>query len=82
MATKSKRISKADEIVAYRPKPTLSIDAKDLPGIKSWKIGETYELVVKAKVTSLSAGDEYDDYSDESGKTTRARLTIKDISEK
>lgn len=59
---KGKLISKASEVVSYRPKPSLSLDANDLPAIKDWKVGKTYEITVKAKLTFMSEGDEYGDY--------------------
>lgn len=35
-------------------KPTLYISEKDLPEIKSWKIGEEYEIVVRVRQKSIS----------------------------
>lgn len=81
---KSKLVSKANELVRYRPKPTLRIDSKDCPEVKSMKVGETRTFTVTAKVKSVSAGDEYGgDYEDErDDKTTRATLRITKITEK
>lgn len=33
-------------------KPTLYLTAKDLPEIKSWKVGQTYEVIVQMKMAS------------------------------
>lgn len=84
MATKNKRVESANEIISYRPKPSLSIDSKDLPAIKDWKIGKTYELVVKVKLVNLSLGDGYDDYPSESDapKVERARFRVTNVKEK
>lgn len=35
-------------------KPTVYVSDKDLPAIKDWKIGETYEMLVQVKMTSVS----------------------------
>ncbi len=71
------------DIVKYRPKPSLSLDAKDLPEIKNFKIGQEYTLTVKAKVVSLSSGDGYlGDYDDErESKVVRARFQITKVEE-
>lgn len=78
------RISKAADIVRWRPKPSLSIDSRDLKGVKDMKVGESCTFVVTAKVLSVSAGDEYgpDDEDEYTDKTTRARLRITKITEK
>lgn len=77
MAKNSKLASKASEIVEYRPKPTLRIDAKDLPEIKDWKIGKTYTLTVQARMIAISDGDEYSDFDDDRRKSpVRATFRI------
>lgn len=81
MAKKSKLVESASELVRYRPKPTLRIDAKDYPGIKDLKVGQTVTLSVTAKVKSISAGDEYDDYEG-ADKTTRATLSVSKVTNK
>lgn len=85
----AKAISKASDVVAYRPKPSLSLDANDLPAIKDWTVGKTYEITVKAKLTFMSEGDEYGDYEDreggESRKVQRAKfrvVSVKDSAKK
>ena len=81
--SKGKLVSKASEIVRYRPKPTLRISSKDFSGVKDFKVGETISFMVTAKVKSVSQGDEYGDYEDEPvDKTTRSTLQITKISEK
>lgn len=80
---KNKLIGKAEDVVRWRPKPTLRIDSTDFPGAKNLKVGETKTFTVTAKVKSVSQGDEYDDYDNErESKTTRATLRITKISEK
>ena len=34
-------------------KPTLYLTNKDLPEIKTWKVGESYDLIVSVKQVSL-----------------------------
>lgn len=34
-------------------KPVVSIDAAMLPQISSWKVGESYEVIVKMKMTGI-----------------------------
>lgn len=41
--------------------PTLRVDDQDLPAIRDWKVGQTYELSVKVKMISSRQGDEYAD---------------------
>ncbi len=43
-----------------KPKPTMSLDADNLPAIKNWNVGETYTVTAKVKMTSMSEGDEYE----------------------
>lgn len=49
-------------------KPMLHVSDKDLPEVKDWKTGETYEVIVKMKMVSktdynkeVSAGFEIND---------------------
>lgn len=70
-----------NDIVRYRPKPSLSLDAKDLPAIKNYKIGQKYTITVEVKVISLSAGDEYDYDGDDSSKITRGRFRVTKVEE-
>jgi len=86
----AKLASKASDIVDYRPKPSISLDATDLPAIKDWTVGKTYEITVKAKLTFMSEGDEYgEEYSDsersERKKVQRAKfhiISVKDSAKK
>jgi hypothetical protein len=34
-------------------KPTIYIDSKQLPAVKDWKVGETYVVVLKIKMTGM-----------------------------
>jgi len=35
-------------------KPSMYISSKDLPELKKWKVGESYDLIVNVKQTSLT----------------------------
>lgn len=39
-----------------RPKARLTVQADDLPEIKTWDVGETYKLQLSAKMVSKSEG--------------------------
>lgn len=41
------------------PPATISLSTKDLPAIKTWKVGQTYQLLVNAKLVSQRQ-DSYD----------------------
>lgn len=80
------RIGSAKEL-KWRPKPTLSIDSRDVSSVKNMEIGKTYTFTVTAKVLALNVGDEYGGYYEEDDepkedKSTHARLRITKISEK
>lgn len=82
MTTKSNRVAKADELVRYRPKPTLRIYDNELSSVKDMKVGKTYTFVVKAKVIGVRSGDEYgDEFSDKVDKSVCATLRVTDIKE-
>ena len=74
-------MASTEKALNYRPKPSLSLDAKDLPEIKNFKIGQTYTLTVEVKVISLSSGDEYDDYDSKDSKITRGRFRVTKVEE-
>jgi hypothetical protein len=85
MSTKKGRISKAADIVEYRPKPSLKIYSSELPMVKDLKVGETRTFLVTAKVRSLYSGDseymsDYDD-DDKDKKSVCATLRVTDIKE-
>lgn len=79
MSTKSKRISKAEEVVEYRPKPQLRIYSNELKSVKDMKVGETRTFIVTAKVKALNQGDEYG--PEDNDKTVCATLRVTDIKE-
>lgn len=62
-------------VVPSRPKPTLTIDEKELPAIKSWTVGTKYDIHVKAELVSMSKGDLYG-YDSDSKKPYEARFKI------
>ncbi len=37
-------------------KPTIHLTSKDLPEIKNWKVGESYDLIISVKQTGLNEG--------------------------
>lgn len=82
IAKGTKRITAANDIVRWRPKPTLSVDAEDLPEIKEWSVGKTYTMVVKAKMTEVRSSDD-DEYADGDGykRPTSARFRIVSVKE-
>ena len=43
--------------VAEKYYPSLHLSDKDLPAIKKWKVGKTYNLTVQVRQTSLSVDD-------------------------
>ena len=55
-----------------RPKPTVRLDAKDLPAIKNWQVGKKYKLHIEATLESLSKGDEWDSVK----RPMEARFTV------
>jgi len=79
---KGKLASKASDVVAYRPKPMLSIDDRDLSSVKQMQVGKTYTFTVTAKVTEVRASDDDEYYDGPTNKCTRARLRITKITEK
>lgn len=48
------------KMVYKKPKPKVYVDAEDLPAIKDWKVGETYNIQAKVKLVFQSEGDEYE----------------------
>lgn len=42
--------------VPYEEPARLEVKVKDLPEIKTWEVGKTYELKLKAKMISKSEG--------------------------
>lgn len=81
MKTKAKNlVSKASDVMRWRPKPTLSVDAKDLPAIKDWAVGKTYTMVVKAKMTEMRDPSD-GEYTEEEGRPASARFRILSVKE-
>lgn len=66
-------MGKARQLIANvsREHPTLSIDARTLPAIKNWKVGNKYRIMLTVEQTSLSK-DEWGDGDNQ----TRARFKI------
>lgn len=61
--------------VPSRPKPTLTIDEKDLPAIKGWKVGTKYDIHIKAEMISVSKGSGFD-YEGDSKRPYEARFKV------
>jgi hypothetical protein len=80
---KNKLANKASDIVRWRPKPTLSIDSRDLSSVKDMQVGKSYTFTVTAKVTEVRSRDDDEYYEgDSTDKSTTARLRITKITEK
>ena len=47
---------KISEIIEPSEKETISLNSKLLPDVKNWKIGKTYEVNLKVRLSSLSEG--------------------------
>jgi len=39
-----------------KPKPRITFDVKQVPDIKKWDVGKTYEFTLKGKMISKSEG--------------------------
>lgn len=59
-----------EPIAMPKMKPSIYVSDKDLPAIKTWKIGEEYEMIVKVKMTSVSTHE---------GAGTNATLEVQDF---
>lgn len=47
--------NKPDEVISVeRMKPSLCLNEKDLPEVKSWKAGKEYDLILHVKMTNQS----------------------------
>lgn len=44
-----------------RSKPTFSLDDKDLPDIKEWKVGGKYKIMLEVEQVGADKGDPWDD---------------------
>ena len=62
-----------------KPKPTFSVDEKDLPQIKKWDVGKKYKLQIEVEMVSHSKGDAYGLGEDK--KKHEARLRIVSFAE-
>lgn len=53
--------TKSAEVVGprvYKMPPSLSVSEDDLPEIKNWKVGNTYQVMVNMKQVSSSLGED------------------------
>lgn len=55
-SAKAKRLYNKMVDAPYDPPARLEVKAKDLPEIKDWEVGKTYEIKLKAKMVSKSEG--------------------------
>lgn len=63
-----------------RPQPTISLEEVDLPAIKNWEVGKTYNIKAKVKMTFQSKGDEWESPEGVKGQNKmRARFKILSI---
>lgn len=86
MKTKSK-ISKAEEVVRYRPKSTIKVYNDKLKAVKDMQVGDKVTLVVTARVKSIydsdgPYGDGYDYDDDRKDGPICATLQVSDVKEK
>lgn len=67
------------EVLVKAPKhfPTLSLDEKDLPAIKNWKVGGKYRITIDVEQVSATKGDDWDD--DDSKKLSARFKVLKAI---
>lgn len=62
-----------------RERPSFSMNEKDLPAIKEWKVGGKYTLTLNCEMVSSSKGSDYDVPLGNNGKrkeTHNARFKI------
>ncbi len=57
-----------------KPKPSFTLDEKELPEIKDWAVGKKYGLVLEVEMVSHSSGSEYT--IQQEGKKHEARFKI------
>jgi len=63
------------EVLVKAPKhqPTLSLDEKDLPAIKNWKVGGKYRITIDVEQVSAEKGDSW---NDDDSKKLSARFKV------
>jgi len=47
---------KISDVIEAPEKETISLNSKILPEVKDWKVGKTYNVNLKVRLTSLSEG--------------------------
>lgn len=60
-----------------KPKPSLMLTDKDLPAIKDWKVGKTYNMEIVVKMVHRAEGSEYE--FERSDSDHRAKFEIMSI---
>lgn len=66
------------EVLVKAPKhqPTLSLDEKDLPAIKNWKVGGRYRITIDVEQVSAEKGDSWNSPDDDDSKKLSARFKV------
>lgn len=59
--------------------PSFTINEKDLPEIKDWKVGSEYELSIKVKMSSFQKGDMYSTAKENVAKPATAKFEITEV---
>lgn len=52
---KAKQLKAISEMMPY--KETICLDEKQIPKLKTWKLGDTYEIAIKGKLVGLTQAD-------------------------
>lgn len=62
-----------------KPKPRMYMDEQDLPAVKDWDVGKTYDVSAKIKMVSKQEGNEYEsEYGmDSQSDSPKMRVTFK-----
>lgn len=74
--------SEKKEMVApkvYKMPPSLSVSEDDLPEIRNWKVGNTYQVSVSMKQVSSSLDNDMMSEGEHTGKKITARFHILNI---
>lgn len=61
-------------VMEERSLPSFSVDEKDLPAIKNWKIGEKYTIEIEVEMTEIGKRE----YGEEKGEMY-ARFSVKEF---
>lgn len=69
-----------EKIPYKKPKPTISLDETELPAIKNWEVGKTYNVKASVKMVFQAEGNEWGEMVGQEQKPkVTARLKILSI---